>query len=206
MFKNLTSAAATAILAVGLAAGSVRAQEPAIAPEKRALIQELLAVTNAKKNAAATMRAISAQAEQDLPRMMVQMVATDPDLKLTAQQRKDALKIAEESAASGFRRFQTLFAQQVDVGRLVEDLSYPVYDRFFTAGEIKDLIAFYKTPTGKKTLEVTPQLMAETMARTNERLIPVMQQIYRQIVAEEKTELKKRLAMAPSKPPSAPKK
>ena len=206
MFKTLTSAAAAAILAVGLSAGSVRAQEPAIAPEKRALIQELLAVTNAKKNAAATMRAISAQAEQDLPRMMVQMVATDPDLKLTAQQRKDALKLAEESAANGFRRFQTLFAQQVDVGRLVEDLSYPVYDRFFTAGEIKDLIAFYKTPTGKKTLEVTPQLMAETMARTNERLIPVMQQIYRQIVAEEKTELKKRLAMAPSKPPSAPKK
>lgn len=40
----------------------------------------------------------------------------------------------------------------------------PIYDRYFTGPEIKEMIAFYSTPIGKKTVSVLPQLTMESMA------------------------------------------
>jgi uncharacterized protein len=39
-----------------------------------------------------------------------------------------------------------------------------IYDRYYTRDEIKKLIAFYQTPIGKKTIEVLPSIMQESMA------------------------------------------
>lgn len=39
----------------------------------------------------------------------------------------------------------------------------PIYDRHFTGPEIKEMIAFYSTPIGKKTVSVLPQLSMEAM-------------------------------------------
>lgn len=40
----------------------------------------------------------------------------------------------------------------------------PLYSKYYTEKEINDLVAFYKTPTGKKMVETMPQLMNESMA------------------------------------------
>jgi uncharacterized protein len=40
----------------------------------------------------------------------------------------------------------------------------PLYSKYFTASEIKGMIAFYSTDLGKKTISVMPSLMAESMA------------------------------------------
>lgn len=39
----------------------------------------------------------------------------------------------------------------------------PLYNKHFTAAEIRDLIAFYNTPLGRKTVEVLPLLTAESV-------------------------------------------
>ena len=39
-----------------------------------------------------------------------------------------------------------------------------IYADNFTAAELRELIAFYKTPTGQKFLEKTPLVMQQTMA------------------------------------------
>lgn len=39
-----------------------------------------------------------------------------------------------------------------------------LYLRHFTAAELRDMTAFYRTPTGLKTLKVMPQLQSESMA------------------------------------------
>ena len=40
-----------------------------------------------------------------------------------------------------------------------------VYARNFTAPELRDMIAFYRTPTGKKALDVMPKVMADVYAQ-----------------------------------------
>ena len=39
-----------------------------------------------------------------------------------------------------------------------------IYARHFTVEELREVIAFYRTPTGKKLLKMTPQLTGEVMA------------------------------------------
>jgi hypothetical protein len=40
----------------------------------------------------------------------------------------------------------------------------PAYNKYYTHNDIKQLIAFYESPLGKKMVEVTPLLLQETMA------------------------------------------
>ncbi len=39
----------------------------------------------------------------------------------------------------------------------------PIYAKYFTDQELKELIVFYKSPVGAKNLALTPQLMTEVM-------------------------------------------
>ena len=39
----------------------------------------------------------------------------------------------------------------------------PIYEKYFTHEEILEIIAFHESPIGKKSIEVMPQLMAESM-------------------------------------------
>jgi uncharacterized protein len=44
------------------------------------------------------------------------------------------------------------------------DLIVPVYDRNLTHDDIKELIRFYETPTGRKFVSVLPKITQESMA------------------------------------------
>ena len=41
------------------------------------------------------------------------------------------------------------------------DFAVPLYDKYFSAQEVKDLIRFYESPIGQKTITVLPELMAQ---------------------------------------------
>lgn len=43
------------------------------------------------------------------------------------------------------------------------EMVIPIYDKHYTEDEIKELIAFYNTPVGKKTIQVMPALMQDCM-------------------------------------------
>lgn len=45
-------------------------------------------------------------------------------------------------------------------GQQIIEMAIPAYAQYYTDDEVKQLIAFYETPLGQKTVEVTPQLMA----------------------------------------------
>jgi hypothetical protein len=40
----------------------------------------------------------------------------------------------------------------------------PIYKKYYTHDEIKDLIKFYKTPIGQKTISVMPSVTQDAMA------------------------------------------
>ena len=59
--------------------------------------------------------------------------------------------------------FWDRFMEKVDPGELV-DMTVPIYARHFTHEEIKELVAFYKTPLGQKVIATLPAVMQESMA------------------------------------------
>jgi uncharacterized protein len=64
-----------------------------------------------------------------------------------------------------------------------------IYDRNFSEQEIKDLIVFYKSTTGKKMIEKTPVIQQETMQIMMTKYIPKFQETIQNMM-EKMTEKK----------------
>lgn len=175
---------------------SFSAHAQGVSAEKRALIKELLAVTNATKNAEEIMDSMFAQMREDLLRVLTQTMENEGSL--TDAQRAEMRQQIFASAQRSADKFRERFKQRVNFPELVEEVSLEVYDKYFSEAELRDLIAFYKTPTGRKSIELTSQLFTESMTRTSERLTPLVQSIVREITDEEL----KRIERPAPKPPA----
>jgi hypothetical protein len=60
------------------------------------------------------------------------------------------------------QRFWTDFASEINADEILE-LSVPAYEKHLTHEEIKQLIAFYESPVGKKLIQVQPQIVQDSM-------------------------------------------
>jgi uncharacterized protein len=58
-----------------------------------------------------------------------------------------------------------------------------VYARNFTAQELREIVAFYKTPTGAKALHTMPKVMSEVMAQMGPRVQAFQQDLNAKMVA-----------------------
>jgi len=74
---------------------------------------------------------------------------------LTAKQEAPPTQLAE--LLKEFERIQFEFLTKV-----MEDAP-ALYARYFTAAELRELLAFYRTPVGSKAMKVMPQITAESL-------------------------------------------
>ena len=58
-----------------------------------------------------------------------------------------------------------------------------VYARNFSAQELRDILAFYKTPTGAKALHTMPKVMGEVMAQMGPRMKTFQQDLNGRMIA-----------------------
>ncbi len=128
---------AAAVLALMVAIVPAAAQQT----EKQKAIADLLRLTGAtnimQQMAAAVVKQMAATAKKRNPRI--------PDR---------ALEILGEEVLRTFREHSAeLVAAITDI-----------YDRQYTLGEINDIIAFYRTPTGRKTIRTLPTIVRDSMA------------------------------------------
>ena len=72
-------------------------------------------------------------------------------------------------------------------GSLLDEI-IPIYARHFTHQDVLDMIAFYETPLGRKTLEVTPKIMQESMQLGQQWALRVMPGVQEKVTARLKAE------------------
>jgi hypothetical protein len=174
-----------ALFILGLAATATA--QATISTEKRALIKEMIAVTDVQKAGDLMMEAMVDQFEKSAPQRIAQSVNGMPDL--TPQEREKMLREMTADNARFTKRFRELTQEKLNWSQLVEQLMYPIVDKYYTEDDLKNLIAFYKSPTGRKVLEVMPQMMAEVLVRSDELIRPKFEEISKQILEEEKKRL-----------------
>jgi len=165
-----------------------------IAPEKLALIKELLVVTDSKKNSAAIFNAILDHMEKSMPEIIWRAVSGMSEIKeLSAAEQQLLHDDIKEDSLRRSQRMRARLADRFDFVRLTEEVSIPLYAKYFSESELRDLIAFYKSPTGKRTIETMPNLYAESMAMANERLEPVLKEVIDEISTEETTKFQEKV-------------
>jgi len=189
MYKSIKNLGFILIISLLMTVTSTNAQnvQEKISPEKKAAIKELLEVTEAKTNSDNVLNTMFAQMENLMPQLLATQIENSPEVK--AEDRAETSKKASEVSSRVFNRFKELTLQKVKFSEITEQISYELYDKYFTQEELKDLIIFYKSPTGKKATKALPLLVEESSRKTNQILTPVIQQIMLQVLDEEKNRL-----------------
>lgn len=167
---------------------AANAQET-VKPEKRALIKELYTLLKVDKQTESVMDAMLAQMQSNLPNMLAQMMNDIPEV-----QNKDQAavkKLLLESSARVYGRMRELFPKRLNMAEISQQVIIPLYDKYFTEDEVRALIAFYKSPTGQKMVDLTPTLFQEAMQQTSVLLLPKIVPLIKEILDEEKQRLLK---------------
>jgi hypothetical protein len=124
--------------ALSLVAAPVAADD--LSPQKRADIERLLEMTGATRIGRQMTAVLAAHMAQSLRQ-------SHPEIP------QKALDVLPEEVGAVF---------EANIGKFVAAI-IPVYHRYFTAEEIKGMIAFYSTDLGKKAISALPGLMSESM-------------------------------------------
>ncbi len=159
-----------------------------ISASKKAAIMELLKVTEADKRVDLVVAQMMGAHQRQYPMMIAQVINSDPNL--TDAQKKEMIEKAQERSARSSERLRELFVQKIDLGKVMDEVALKVYDKNFTESELRDIIAFYKTPTGQKSLQQMPEVLKESMDLTATLIAPQMGQIIQQLMDEERARLK----------------
>lgn len=156
-------------------------------PEKKELIKELYRVSQADKIAEQTAVTIVAQMEVELPKLITRSLETRRDL--TKKQKAEVLSIATQSASRVSKRVRELLPEKINFSETMEQVFFPLYDKYFTESELKELVAFYKSPIGQKSISVTPALLNEAMEISNRLFTPKVLEMVNEILEEEQRNL-----------------
>lgn len=133
---------APALLLTVCLSPALRGEE--LTPAKAADIRRLMEVTGSAD--------LALQFASATSRQMFQVIkAAQPDFP------DRAIAILEKELLA-------LFAERMAAPGGLVDQVIPIYARHFSHAEIRELLAFYDTPIGRKTVRVLPTVVAESMA------------------------------------------
>lgn len=148
--------------------------------KKLALIQRLLRITEQKKNAEQRLEAMLANMEETLPKVLANVIRDRTQL-----QGDKLLNRVTATTQRMVQRYRELLPSRINIGEITEEISTNLYAKYYTEKELKDLIKFYQTPTGRKAIATLPQLTKEALAQSNDILLPEITQLLQEIMQEE---------------------
>jgi hypothetical protein len=85
---------------------------------------------------------------------------------------KNVAKVMEQAPAD----MQSMLRAHLSIDAIIERI-IPVYAKYYTEGEIKELLTFYKSEIGRKSLETNPKIIEDTMGETLGYLHGIMTEI-----------------------------
>ncbi|MGB3191394.1 MAG: DUF2059 domain-containing protein [Limnoraphis sp.] len=153
-----------------------------IPEDKRQLIEEFLELTGGERTFQQVSQAMLSQMEQQFGAMLNSDLGSQ---QLSPQERQQMAANLSREMNRITQKYNRLFLERIDYQKIVEQVYYPLYDKYFSKEDLQVLIDFYKSPTGQKTIEVMPQLLQESIQRTTQVIGPTITSIMQEIIAEE---------------------
>jgi len=182
------------ILVFALFAISAQAQDN-VSPEKVALIKELLRLTGSEENTHKIFDSMVELQKAESERTLKSMI--EDDKSMSAADKAEAKKMFVETFDRMMAKLERFFAEIKVVG-LIEEASVRLYSKHFTEADLRELVAFYRSPVGKKVVETTPEFMLESMKVVSDTIVPKLDVFIKKITEEEFASVKQNLP-APKK-------
>jgi len=173
---------AVSLVAAFVLANAQAADKPAVAAPNPAVVTavgKLLDSMNYRSLMAQTMKASMDQAGPFMVQSME--TAVKANNKLNAEQKVQAMDMAKSKMPAVLEKMRTMFADPVLVDEMQAAMTQ-VYARHYTLEEINQLAAFYRTPLGKKMMAQTPAIAAESMAISQQIVMPRVEKLMGEVM------------------------
>lgn len=157
-----------------------------ISASKRALIEELLVHSAGAGTVDGVAEMALAQLAPVYGSLIEEVLTAEPDLSDSERELLRAKLADFDAFAASFREH---FKARVDVRGVFNAVYVPLYDRYFEEDELRKIVAFYRSPPGRKVLRVMPILGAEGMTAVLPRLQPEVMTIVGEVLAERRSEI-----------------
>jgi len=157
--------------------------EANVSTQKQALIAELLRLMNTKKQTQDVIGAMMDQFEREIPEIVLAGLA-DSLSKLSKEEQEELRAKITQSALETSQRVRDAFQNKLDFAKL-DEITASVYAKYFSEAEISDLVQFYKSNGGQRLVEIMPQMVAESMQRTQEVMMPIMKDVMNEASTEQ---------------------
>ena len=130
-----------------------------VTPEARATIKELLDVMNTRENLGKTFQAMA----QTLPPQMAQAMNREIEASaLTPEQKQKVREGMNQPFDGAVKEAQGIVTSPKLIDDTVDKM-YGIYAKYYTVPELRQLVAFYKSPIGAKTLTAMPLAINESL-------------------------------------------
>jgi len=177
----------TALALLGLLAPQARATD--IPPEKYELIVELVAISAGPEGSVPVVRQFLQELQPHYASLVAEVMTAETDLE-------PAQRAALEKQLSDFDAFAAAFVarfpQEIDLDGVLVQAYVPLYDRHFEQDELEAIVGFYRSPAGRKMVEVLPTLVRDGVTRTMELIQPQLMRVVGRVLAERRQELVER--------------
>ena len=144
-----------------------------ITPAKRADINRLMESTGSAK--------LGMQMAEALSKNAIKMIKANQPL------------VSESTLNVLHKEIMAFMAEKMSAPGGIMDMIVSIYARHLTHQDIRDILAFYESPVGQKTIRIMPQLMQESM-QGSEKLMetygPEINQRIRAVLKREGVQLK----------------
>ncbi len=155
-----TFLAAVVVVVVVAAALPLGAADPEPSKRQRELIVELLGLTAGEGTMQEVMSSILDQSEKQF----IAKAEARGDMPKDLEERKELYTLLHEELA------------RVDVSAALAEPAIRIYAKYYTERELADLVAFYRTPTGRKSIKVLPAIVRESAEASAKSLGPLLEE------------------------------
>ncbi|HEY0431956.1 MAG TPA: DUF2059 domain-containing protein, partial [Pyrinomonadaceae bacterium] len=126
------------------------------------------------------------QMENQLPDAVWLAVSGMDELKALTPEQREEVRLQVVASLRSSRKMYESVLEKLDFDKILEAISLPLYDKYFSESELRDILAFHKSATGQKVTQVLPTLLTEALTRASTILLPKISEIVVQILEEEK--------------------
>jgi hypothetical protein len=141
---------------------------------KRERIAELLEIIDAKALIQGSFGLVFDRAAEEMAR--------------AARDRSDGTEneaAAQNAQQEQLRTFRERLFHRVDYARFAEEIYAPLFDEYYNAAELEELIAFYKTKVGQKSVKMLPHLAIGGMMKGSMLMEAAAREIAQEMEKEE---------------------
>ncbi|MEP7147294.1 MAG: DUF2059 domain-containing protein [Acidobacteriota bacterium] len=119
------------------------------------------------------------------------LLAEEKDL--TDAQKQELTKYIDEANERIDKIAKSVFADEQAMTKLSEEVIFQIYDKTFTENELKELIAFYQTPTGQKAAAFLPSLSKQVEESFRQSTLALLQTLVSPKIEAEQAQFRQKL-------------